>query len=239
MLLTCTPFQQYFRYDYDEVKAKAIKSVVIVPADMVRERPRGMSAGDLRRFEDAFAGYVESHGYVVVNNASLMEKWRTEEKGAHGFFDPVSGKIDSAKLNVCLQRTIAQTHAEQDFDGVILPQFVLRPARLMGDRVYWDGSDRKIFEYNGDVVVNVDWRGEIDALSLQVQVFNKAHDEVLRNTGAIEFPFVLKKAYGREEFVWKDSLQLINEEIMEGIGVALHPFIPFADYPQRPRFSED
>jgi hypothetical protein len=109
----------------------------------------------------------------------------------------------------------------------------------MGDRIYWDGCSRKIFDNKGDVITDVAWRGEMNALSLQTQVFDNQHNLIFQNIGAIEFPFELMESYTEKQFEWKKSLQFKDEEIEEGIRIALHPLVPYEMYPKEPNFYDE
>ena len=142
-------------------------------------------------------------------------------------------------FNSCLIKVIAKTKETEKFDGVVFIQLIERPAKLMGDRVYWDGCSRKLLDDDGNVITEVSWRGEMNALSLLVQVFNDNHQLVFQNIGAIEFPFELKEEYDSKEFVWKKELQFNQDEIEEGISIAFHPLIYYSKYPKKPNYYEE
>ena len=57
--------------------------------------------------------------------------------------------------------------------------------------------------------------------------------------GAIEYPFVYKSDVNERLFVGKEKLVLDGEEVREGIAIALHPFIPYQDYPEQPKLYDE
>lgn len=237
--ISCSPFQVFNKYSYRQDKASHIKTVIITPIDMIRSNPKGTDYKKAKNLETAIEDYVRASGYSVMSNALLANKWRTEAQMAGGFFNPMSGEIDGVKISTCLMKAIGKTKEEEAFDGVVFAQLVERPAILMGDRVYWDGCSRKILDDNNDVVTGISWSGEMKAISLQIQVFDKNHQLIFQNIGPIEFPFELMSSYNSKEFVWKDTLQFNTDETKEGIGIAFYPFIGNVNYPKNPKFYED
>jgi hypothetical protein len=238
-LVSCSPYQKYFRYDYEIEKAKSIHSVIVTPIDMIRSRPKGTAMSEIRKLEEKIQDYLRSNGYEIEKNDALIKNWQNEADKVNGFFDPTTGRIDGSKISMCLLKAIGQTREKQSFDGVLFVQLIERPAKLMGDRVYWDGCSRKLLDENGDVITDVTWRGEIKALSLKVQLFDKNHNLVFQNIGAIEFPYELEESYAQKQFIWKKQLEFKDEEIEEGIKVAMHPLIRFEGYPEKPNYYEE
>jgi hypothetical protein len=236
---SCSPYQKYFKFDFEPQKAERIKSIVVTPIDMIQARPQGTDAATIKRFEMKIKEYLVSHEYIVESNDTLARNWKIESDKMDGFFDPSTGRLDAAKINICLIKAIAKTKEEQVFNGVLYIQLVERPAKLMGDRVYWDGCSRKLLDANGDVITATEWRGEMKGLSLQAQLFDGNHYMVFQNIGAIEFPFELDEDQNGKQFVWKKTLQFKDDEIKEGISIALHPLIPYDNYPRKPSFYEE
>ena len=118
-------------------KTESIHSIVITPIDMIRARPQGTDAMTIGKLELKLQNYLRSNGFAVEDNGLLVENWQNEAKEANGFFDPTTGKIDGAKISMCLQNAIGQTRKKQNFDGVLFVQLIERPAKLIADRAYW------------------------------------------------------------------------------------------------------
>lgn len=236
--LGCSPYQKYFRYSYEAEQTKAIRSVVITPIDMIRALPQGSNTHGIRRLEKRIENHLRSSGYEVLPNGLLAKNWVFEVEKVDGFFDPTTGRIDASKIARCLANAIEKTRENQDIDGVVFVQIIERPAKMVGDRVYWDGCARRIFDSRGDIVSDVSWRGEMKALSLQVQLFDKQHNLVFQNIGGIEFPFELVEEYAETRLEWKKELRFRDEEVEEGARIALHPLVHYGNYPKEPRFYE-
>lgn len=241
MVLCCTisPYLRYYPFNYRKDTDKKIRTVIIAPIDMVQTRPQGMSVEQLRWLEKELALYMQTNGYQTLPNDILQRLWNSETAAISGFFNPSNGKVDADKISTCLMRAIAKTRNEQAVDGVLFVQLVQRPAKLMGDRVYWDGGARRIYDENGNVTTGVSWSGEMSALSLQIQLFNSNHQIVFQSIGPVEFPFVYQSGFRERQFVWKKQFILDEDEIHEGIAIALHPLIPYAGYPKHPQFYTD
>lgn len=238
LFVSCSPYQKYYHYDYLPQSAKRIKSVLISPVELIREIPKGADPEKIRRLNRAIELYVKENGFTVVSNEQFVSNWTNQSKAAGGFFDASTGKINAAKIARYLGYALEDTKRNQKFDAFIDAQIIERPARLMGDRVYWDGSFRSIFDERGDKVIDVSWRGEPDALSLLIVVFGASNSVVFKSIGALEFPRVLKEMDNGQVLAWKDSLQFNKDEIEEAVKIAFHPFIKFDKYPQEPNFYE-
>jgi hypothetical protein len=241
MLFTvyCSPYQKYFPYQYEPLQANRVNSIVVTPIDMIRARPQGINTQKISKLEAKITDYLHTNRYEIESNDLLVKNWEHEAGEFGGFFNPYTGKIDASKIAMCLVKAIGKTHEEQNFDGVLFVQLIERPAKLMGDRVYWDGCSRKLLDDNGDVITDVTWRGEMAALSIQVQLFDNQHHLVFQNIAAIEFPYELVEDHMEKKFVWKKELLFKDEEIEEGIGIALHPLIHYDRYPAKPNYYEE
>jgi hypothetical protein len=203
---------------------------------MIREPPQGLSPGKIRELEKSIEVYIREKGYHVGDNRQLAEEWKNEAQSEKGFYDPVSGQLDWPKIHACLMKAIERVNEKQNIDAVIFIQVVSRPARLMGDRVYWDGCSKKVYDDNGDEVLEVNWRGEIEGLSLRVQIFNRDRLLLFENIGALEFPYILHNSYQDINLKWKDTLRFDSNEIKEGMAIAFHPFIQDIRFPKHPKF---
>jgi hypothetical protein len=230
---------KYYKYDYNRMMSNEIKSVIITPLDMIRERPKRMSVQQIDKIDSMLAHYLEQNGIHVFSDSSLVSAWENESKKMGGFFDQTTGELIGSKINTCLTKSITQVRQKIPVDGTVLAQFIVRSAQLAGDRVYWDGCSRKLFDPNKNFISEGSFSGKIDALSLQIKIFNRNNQLVFQNIGGIEFPYILSDPEDTKEFVWKDSLTLNQSDVYESICLAFHPFIKWVKYPKSPYFYEE
>jgi hypothetical protein len=216
-----------------------IKSVIISPLDMIRERPNNMSVQQIDKIDSMIAQYLEQNGIHVFSDSSLVSAWENETKKIGGFFDQTTGELIGSKINTCLTKSVTQVRQKIPVDGTVLTQFIARSAQLAGDRVYWDGCSRKLFDPNKNFISEGSFSGKIDALSLQVMIFDRDNQLVFQNIGGIEFPYILSDPDDTKEFVWKDSLTFNPVDAFESICLVFHPFIKWAKYPKSPNFYEE
>jgi hypothetical protein len=239
LFLSCSPFMHYCRYEYYPEQASGIRRVMVAPLDMVRELPKGMGVRHAMQLESAIAGYLTAHGLQVEPSRALVEAWQSEAVSAGGFFDPLSGAVDSVKIRRALARAMAEAQKTTPVDAVILAQIVKRDATLAGDHVYWDGCARRFVDSRGDVVTDGDFRGEADGLSLQVGVYDAEQYAVFRSCGGLLFPYAVLETYQHREFVWKIPKTLDSLDAQASVRTAFHPFVPWDRYPQNPRYGEE
>jgi hypothetical protein len=166
VVMNCSPYQMYYKYELQNQDLKNLKSVIITPIDMIQMRPKGADLKKINELEELIKNYLTRNGYDVISNKLLVDNWHNEIKNIDGFFDPSTGELDAQKISVCLMKAIAKTKEEVKIDGVIFIQLIERPAKLIGDRVYWDGCSRKLLDEYGNELVDIIWQGEMKALSL-------------------------------------------------------------------------
>ena len=114
---SCSPYQKYFKYDFDQQKSGTIRTLVITPIDMIRARPQGTDAQSIKKLEIKIQNYLLSNGYNIEPNTALVKNWELESGKLNGFFDPSTGKIDASKISMCLVNAIGKTKTEQNFNS--------------------------------------------------------------------------------------------------------------------------
>jgi hypothetical protein len=83
------------------------------------------------------------------------------------------------------------------------------------------------------------WSGDSLALSLSILIIDKNNRLVLRNVAGIEHPFVAIREGTTPKVERRKDLLTDAARIHRAIAVALHPLIPFAEYPEKPAFSKE
>ena len=128
----------------------------------------------------------------------------------------------------------------QSVDALVFPEIVMRLATLDKAVIYWDGTVQNIKKADGDVNPFTEiYSGSSYALSLRIFIIDKNNQLILRNIGGIEHPYRSERDGMKGKWELRKDLLMDSEKIKHAIGVSLHPFIPYAKYPENPTFSKE
>ena len=120
-----------------------IKTVALAPVSGVSEdlENRGQVAA---MFEKYISDKLRQARFSVVASDEYAKilKRMTEQVG--GYFDPVTGKRDEAKLKSALEHTRRELATSVNADAVLFPHFVVVKAKFYGGRVSWDGTHESV-----------------------------------------------------------------------------------------------
>lgn len=105
------------------------------------------------------------------------------------------------------------------FDTLLIPDLLVRPARLGGTRARWDGVYRE-----QESTRSVPWTGDTPALSLRIRLFRSDGEMIFEGIGGLDLLFRFNYEKARAEPV--DDLLGVPEHIEEGVSIAFHPFVP-------------
>lgn len=233
-ILGCAPNETFYKYSYSE--NKIIRKVAIAPFDLFFPLPNQLK-NSTDHFYEQLIEYVKNSGLEVVKNDVLKDSWGKERSESGGFYNQVTGAIDSSRFDFCVKRAIMKTCAIQDLDGILLPTVKIRYGTVSGTYVFWDGVARKV--RLDDPVRNIEefsYTGEVPVYSLQAIVLDNTGTKVFKSMAGIDIVHKLiyngyKQISDFDERALQDSV--INRE---SIGIGFHPFIRYAQYPKKPKF---
>jgi hypothetical protein len=207
-------FQEDF---HGKINAIAITPLTL-PEDFIEQRTAA------QKFEDLITARLKEAGFSVVGSKIYDEIWRREAETSEGYFDPISGKADKAKLKSILTRTREELISKYHIDAMLFPQIKVVEAMFVEDSAHWHG----ISEYLGKTQPSV-WssrriRGTVPALSLFVRIEDNKGGEIYVKAGGIQ---VLSKAGFKGGFVAVPHDELLSDDKRNewAVNKALIPFI--------------
>jgi hypothetical protein len=128
------------------------------------------------------------------------------------------------------EATVAQTCARLRrragaFDGLVLPNVVLRTVRFRGDSVKFDGVARRLRFVNVPRGYIVSHRsGETTVLSLRIEIYSAQGVRVFANRGGLDVLMVVDLESETSEL--RADPMTDRAELREGIRVAFAPYVP-------------
>jgi hypothetical protein len=161
---------------------------------------------------------LQDAGYDCVElSADDFEKLQRnafDESGS--IYNPSVGEyiaLDDAKYRASLLQQL-RTRA---FNIMILPELQLRPARVQGNNIIWDGVTRNMeVRGTGKYLAPREARG----LSLSVSAYGSTGVVVGRGIGGITVPFYLDATSSNVQFQMRDAFYDIDE-VSEGVEIAI------------------
>jgi len=186
-----------------------------LPEDLIEHGIAG------QQFENLITTRLKEAGFSVIGSKIYDEIWRHETEASGGYFDPISGKTDKARLKNILTRTREELISKYRIDAILFPQIKVVEATFAHDSAHWHGTS----EYLGRIESS-NWRirGTVAALSLFVRIEDNKEREIYAYAGGIQV--LLKAGFkGRLAPVPHDELLSDDKRNKWAVDIALTTFI--------------
>ena len=212
--------------------ATAVREVALFPLNVVVPMPEGVAPGTAS-VEAELRAYLEAHGKRVEEVAprDARAAWLASARALKAEVGEAQMSFDGAAR--VLARTLRQ---ERRFDAIVLPWLALRPARVRGRTVTWDGVSRTLALVNPagrSSMLIEDFAAEAAAPALQLAVFAADGTKIFEGVGGLDLvhelvidgdpPRIDARPLPRNE-IFAD-----RTPIREGVAVAFDPFLPRLD----------
>ncbi|HZO09132.1 MAG TPA: hypothetical protein VFC77_07130 [Myxococcota bacterium] len=207
--------------------APAIRSVLVFPLNIVAPMPTGLESG-AASVSEALRNWLGAQGLAVAElpNAPARAAWVAaaqalrEERGEQQMSFEGAASV--------LARTLRR---ERDFDALLLPWIALRPAKVKGRKVSWDGVSRTLRLVGGESkkthFLLEDFSADAAAPSLKVAVFAGDGAELFEGVGGLDVIHAIVVS-GEPPKIGEQALpaaQIFSDHatLNEGIALALAP----------------
>jgi hypothetical protein len=207
----------------------AARQLVLLPLDVVAPVPPGLEPG-VGFVEAELLLTLESHGKSVRLLAArdAHAAWLAAARDLKA--EVGDDEMDFEGAARVLERNIAR---DSPFDALVLAWIVLRPAKVRGRSVRWDGVTRTLRVVNStdrSLGFLDDFEAVAAVPSIQLAVFSAQGEPIFEGIGGLDLvhaltvegdpPKIDARPHPREE-VFSDRTSL-----REGIAIALDPFVP-------------
>ncbi len=208
-------------------RAAGVERVLVFPLNVVVAMPSGLERGALSVTE-ALRTWLLAQGLAVdeVPIAEARAKWLAaaqalrEQRGEQQMGFEAAASVLARAL-----------HRERDFDALILPWIALRPAKVRGRTVTWDGVSRTLRLVGGESkrthFLIEEFSADAAAPSLQVAVLSGEGAKLFDGVGGLDLVHALVVA-GDPPKIGEQLLpgaQMLSDHatVNEGIAIALAP----------------
>ena len=187
--------------------------------------------------------YVGSQGGELVPTTVFLDVWQEVTAKNSQWYDAEGGEFNQDKYNEALVQTIEQVAKKAGVDVFLFPNVTETQVIVSRSKAAWGGVKRTVDIHHThkdtrhlrmahDQFV---WTGEMVGLSLSIEAVNAKGVVLYQGVGGIGFrDEVLAKpkddkhySYERvAEISLKDNPVGDASQLSEGIGMALHPYLP-------------
>jgi hypothetical protein len=213
----------------DGVDPAAVQGVYLAPVNATsRIDEELLEAADRVRTE--IRAYLEAMGVEEVSGPlyDYREAWRESFRGVDLAAPEPKRRRHRGRIELpappaeAMGRLFEALSESAEFDALLVPDLLVRPARLAGTRAHWDGVQRK-----QESSRSVPWRGDTPALSLRVRLFRSDGEMIFEGIGGLDLLFRFDYEKAKAEPV--DDILGVPEHIEEGVSIAFHPFFPIEE----------
>lgn len=226
-----------YSYEFNPDLAKKLnKQVMISPINYDKPSRHYLTEHE-EPVDDTVKKYLKNSGYTVIPNKSFKSLWKKSEIEFGSPYNPSTGEMTSG-FKPALQSTL-QTLFKQNpqLDAVIFTDLIEVPVQYSNASkkiAQWNGVHRKVkVEGVGeDLTDEFNWSHAVDGISIVIHVVNRDQQLVQHSIGGMQIAQSIKLNNKNAKFSRRNDLLAHENEILEGVQLALHPWIIMKDYPQ-------
>ena len=219
------------------VLAKVPEQIVVLPFNVTGPMPAELRDHAPQAWS-ALQGYLKAQGshLKTLSPDAARALWATSLRDAQAAQQQTQRRLDQTVG----QLFVAKLRESADFDAVIFPSLFVQRAIVSGTRVRWDGVERKLEIDTGPNAVELPddapIEGAAPAASLHVVVFDASGAQVHEKQAGLAL-LVRARASHVNDQVSGPSFSFVphsdpfgdRDALVEGIAIALDPFLPAGD----------
>ena len=244
LLLACSGTPTYnpttFPYELNtERMAEDNIKTVVIPHVNLNGISRKYLEKEAPRIDGYVSTYLKENGYKVLPQREFQQHWNTALRAFGNPMDPTTGKINMKTFAQIMQSVRDELVKSSDLDAFIFTDLVEFEVPFSGGLKHlarWDGVARKpsLQGPGSGVSAEFDWNMQAAVASIQVSVFDTNLQRVFLGRGGMDATEAIDTRSSSGRYIRRRSILENKENVMEGIQIAFHPFIEFADWPGNP-----
>ncbi|TGD74727.1 hypothetical protein E4634_05875 [Mangrovimicrobium sediminis] len=227
-----------FPYELDQGKlaANSIRTVVI-PHVNLGPPSRNYLEDEAPRIDGYVSAYLKENGYKVIAQREFEQRWNTAVRAYGNPVDPTTGRTNMKSFSLIMQDVRDGLVKDFNLDAFVFTDLLELEAPFSGGLKHvarWDGVTRKpaVQGPGNSISADFDWNAVAAVASLQVAIFNTDLERVFFSRGGLDATDAIDTR--TERYARRRTLLENKDNIKEGIGIALHPFIEYEDWPGNP-----
>lgn len=241
VLLACSGTPTYnastFPYEINQERLdqNPIKTVVI-PHVNLGGVSRNYLEKEAPRIDSYVSAYLKENGFKVIPQREFEQYWNTAVRAYGNPVDPTSGKVNMKAFTQIMQSVRDDMVRTSDLDAFLFTDLVEFEVSFSGGLKHlarWDGVSRKpsLQGPGSGVSADFDWSKQAAVASIQVTVFDSELQRVFLGRGGMDATEAIDTRSSTGRYIRRRNILESKSFVMEGIQIALHPFIEYEDWP--------
>ena len=170
---------------------------------------------------------------------TFEQHWNTAERVYGTPLDPTTGKINRKTFAQIMHSVRDALAKSSDLDAFIFTDIVEMQTSFSGGMKHlarWDGVTRKpsLQGPGNSVSADFDWNMEASAASMQITIFNMELEPMFSSRGGMDATDAIDTRSSAGRYIRRRNILESDNNVMEGIQIALHTFIEFEGWPGNP-----
>jgi hypothetical protein len=244
LLVACAGAPTYnpttFPFDINEelLAAKPVKSVVIAHVNLGRTS-RNYLEKEAPRIDADVTAYLKENGFKVLSQREFKQHWNTAVRAFGDPVDPTTGKINMKTFAQIMQSVRDQMVKSSDLDAFIFTDLIELEVSFSGGLKHlarWDGVSRKpsLQGPGSGVSADFDWNMQAAVASIQISIYSAELQRLFAGRGGMDATEAIDTRSSKGRYIRRRNILENDENVMEGIRLAFHPFIVMEDWPGNP-----
>jgi hypothetical protein len=235
---TYNPTTFPFEINEEILAAKPVKTVVITHVNL-----GGVSRNYLEkeapRIDADVTAYLRENGFKVLSQREFKQHWNTAVRAFGDPVDPTSGKVNMKTFAQIMQSVRDQMVKSSDLDAFIFTDLVELEVSFSGGLKHlarWDGVSRKpsLQGPGSGVSADFDWNMQAAVASIQISIYDINLQRLFAGRGGMDATEAIDTRSSKGRYVRRRNILENEDNVMEGIRLAFHPFIEMEDWPGNP-----
>ena len=235
---TYNPTTFPFEINEEVLAANPVKTVVITHVNL-----GGISRNYLEkeapRIDTDVTAYLRENGFKVLSQREFKQHWNTAVRAFGDPVDPTSGKVNMKTFAQIMQSVRDQMIKTSDLDAFIFTDLVELEVSFSGGLKHlarWDGVSRKpsLQGPGSGVSADFDWNMQAAVASIQISIYDINLQRLFAGRGGMDATEAIDTRSSKGRYVRRRSILENEDNVMEGIRLAFHPFIEMEDWPGNP-----
>lgn len=227
-----------FEMQEQRIADNPIKTVVI-PHINLGTPSRNYLQREEPRIDGYVSTYLKNNGYKVLPQREFKQHWNNAVLAYGDPIDPTTGKVNMKTFSQIMVSVRDRMTEETDLDAFVFTDLVeLEIAFSAGLKhiARWDGVQRKpsLQGPGNGVSTDFDWNMQAAVASIQISVYDMELQRVFVSRGGMDATEAIDTRSSSGRYVRRRNILENEDNVKEGIALALHPFIEMEDWPGNP-----
>tara|TARA_R110000823_G_scaffold291009_9_gene409381 strand:- start:7335 stop:8108 length:774 start_codon:yes stop_codon:yes gene_type:complete len=244
LLAACSSTPSYnpstfpYQLDQERLEAETIRTVVI-PHVNLGGISRNYLDKEAPRIDAKLAAYLKDNGFRVLPQRSFEQHWNTAVRVYGNPVDPTTGRVNRKTFAQIMHSVRDEMVDSTDLDAFVFTDILELQSAFNGGLKHlarWDGVTRKpsLQGPGNSVSADFDWNMQVAVASLQISIYDMQLEPLFISRGGMDATEAIDTRSSAGRYVRRRDILENEDYIMEGIQLALHPFIVYEDWPGNP-----